>query len=293
MRRQFVIGAIAVAAILVIYLSTFVVSKKEYAIVTQFGKPVLIVKEPGLYMKLPGFLQVVNRFDNRLDVFKPQVIQLLLGDKNPIIVTCYIAWQIDDPLIFFQSLSNSDNARQKLGDMLISQLGNILGDYTLDNIINIDTTKVKLREIEETILKNTNERVLENYGIRIHQVGIHRIVYPAIVSDAVYERMRSEREKEANKLRAEGRQEADKIRAETDKEVKEIIAAAYREAEIIKGEGDQNSIKIYADAYGKNPEFFQFLKSLEVYRDILKDKTTLVLSTDSELFRYLNPEKIQ
>ncbi len=293
MNWKAIIGMLVLVLLLGVYLATFVVTQKEYAIVTQFGKPVRIVTEPGLYVKLPGFLQRVNRFERRLDVFKTQIIQLLLGDKNPIIVTCYVAWQIDEPLVFFQSLSTMDNARQKLGDMLISQLGNILGDYTIDNIINIDTSRVKLEEIEKTILANTNERVRESYGVEVHQVGIHRLAYPAIVSDAVYERMRSEREKEANKLRAEGRQEADKIKAGTDREVKEIIAEAYREAEIVKGEGDQESTRIYAEAYGRNPEFFQFMKSLEVYREVLKDRSTLVLSTDSELFKYLNPEKLQ
>jgi membrane protease subunit HflC len=293
MNRKVILSALGAVLILGVYLTTFVVSQREYAIVTQFGKPVHIITQPGLYVKLPGFLQRVNRFDRRLDVFNTQIIQLLLGDKNPIIVTCYMAWKIDDPLVFFQSLSTVDNARQKLSDMLISQLGNILGDYTMDNIINVDTGKVKLADIEDTILANTNERVRENYGLEVHHVGIHRLSYPAIVSEAVYERMRSEREKEANKLRAEGRQEADKIKAETDREVKEILAEAYREAEIIKGEGDQQSTRIYAGAYGKNPEFFQFMKSLEVYREVLKDKSTLILSTDSELFKYLNPETLQ
>lgn len=293
MNRNVMVSAVIVVFLLFVYLMSFVVTQKEYAIVTQFGKPVRIITEPGLYLKLPGFFQRVNRFDRRLDVFKTQIIQLLLGDKNPIIVTCYVAWQIDDPLVFFQSLSTPDNARQKLGDMLVSQLGNILGDYTIDNIINVDTSMVKLDEIENTILANTNERIRENYGMVVHQVGIHRIAYPSIVSDAVYERMRSEREKEANKLRAEGRQEADKIKAETDRQVKEIIAEAYRESEIVKGEGDQESTRIYAEAYGRNPEFFQFMKSLEVYREVLKDRSTLVLSTDSELFKYLNPETLK
>jgi membrane protease subunit HflC len=293
MNRKAVAAVVLLVLGAVVYSTTCIVNESEYAIITQFGKPVRIIKDPGLYAKMPGFLQTVNRFDRRLDVFKTQLIQLLLGDKNPIIVTCYVAWRIENPLVFFQSLSNFDNARQKLGDMLVSQLGSIFGDYNQDNVINVDPGMVKLREIEAAILENTNERVNRSYGIRVYQVGIRRLAYPAIVSDAVHERMKSEREKEADKLRAEGRQEADKIKAETDKQVKEILAAAYREAQITKGEGDRRSIKIYADAYGKNPDFFQFQKSLEVYRDILKDSSTLVLSTDSELFKYLNPDQIR
>lgn len=277
-----------IAIILIIYLSAFKVNENECVIITQFGKPVRTINEAGLYFKLPGFLQNINRFDKRINVFKTQVIQLLLGDKNPIIITCYVCWKIHKPLTFFESLSNSENAIQKLGDMINSQLGNILGDYTIDNIINTEPEQVKLKEIEEKMLENANIKIKREYGIEVVKVGICRLEYPTIVSDAVYERMKSERAKEANKYRAEGKEEAEKIKAETDKMVSEILAEAYKQSQIIKGEGDKESIRIYADAYNKNVEFFEFIKSLEAYKEILKDKSTLILSTDSDLFKYLN-----
>jgi len=270
-------------------LSTFTVSERDFAVLTQLGKPTRTLTEAGLYFKRPGFLETVNRIERRVQVFNTQPIQLLLGDQNPIVLTCYVCWQVQDPLLFFQSLVSVDVAGQKLGDMINSQLGSVLGDYALSNIINTDPQEVKLDEIETRIEKNTNERTLDKYGIRVDQVGIRRIAYPTIVADAVYNRMRSERQKEAMKYRAEGEEEAVKIRARADREVTEILAEAYKQAEILKGEGDRQAMKIYADAYGLDREFFEFLKSMEVYREALAERSTLVLSTESEIFRYLNP----
>jgi membrane protease subunit HflC len=276
--------------ILIIFISTtafYTIDEKEYAIVTQFGKPVRIIKEPGLYFKLPGFLQNINRFDKFVKNFTTQPIQLLLGDKNPVILTIYACWQVENPLTFFVSLATNQTAVQKLGDLLNSQLGSVLGDFTINDIINVQAEKVKLEEIENKIFENANKKVKENYGIKIVSLGIRRIVYPSIVARSVYARMRAEREKEAKKFRAEGKEEASKIRASTDKEVSELLANAYKQAEIIKGEGDKKAMEIYGNAYSKNPDFFEFSKSLETYSYILKDKTTLILSTDSDLFEFL------
>ncbi len=288
MKKVLIISlGILVAAAIVAY-SCYVVGEKEHVIVTQFGKPVRIVKEPGLYLKLPGFLQKVNRFEKRLEVFETQPIQLLLADANPIILDCYVAWKIKNPLTFFQSLGDQENARIKINDLVNSQLGNIMGDYELDSIINTKKDKVKLEKIERDLTASTNERIGKNYGVQVVEIGIKRMAYPSIVSDAVYERMKSERRKEADKLRAEGREEAAKIEAEANKEAKDIRAEAYKNAEIIKGEGDAGAMAVNAEAYGKDIEFFEFMKSLETYKNILENKSTLILSTDSELFKYLN-----
>ncbi len=272
-------------------VSTYAVSQGEYAVLTQFGKPSRTVDEAGLYFKRPGFLETVNRIERRTHVFSTQPIQLLLGDQNPIVLTCYVCWRVRDPLLFFQSVVTMDIAAQKLGDMVNSQLGNTLGDYLLVNIINTRPEDVKIAEIESKILETTNVKTQEKYGIEVVQVGIRRLAYPSIVAEAVYNRMRSEREKEARKYRAEGQEEATMIKARADREVKEILAESYKKAEIRKGEGDRQALKIYAEAYGKDPEFFEFMRSMEVYETILGENSTLVLSTDSELFRYLNHPK--
>lgn len=288
MRYIVIICGTIIVILGLLFMSTFAVSEREYVVMTKFGKPTRTISVSGLNFKLPGFLETANRIDRRAHVFTTQPIQLLLGDKNPIVLTCYVCWRVHNPLLFFQSLVNAEVATQKLGDMVNSQLGSVLGDFTLANIINTIPSEVKIPTIEERILKNTNVRAQEKYGIEVVQVGIRRIAYPTIVADAVYNRMRSEREKEAMKYRAEGRKEAAKIEAKADREVTEILAEAYKKAQILKGEGDQQSLKIYSDAYSRDKEFFEFTKSMEIYKDILSQKSTLILSTDSDLFRYLN-----
>jgi membrane protease subunit HflC len=273
------------------FLIMFTVSEKEYAIITRFGKPVRIIEHSGLQFKLPGFFETVNRIDRRINVFVTQPIQLLLGDKNPIILTCYVCWRVYNPALFFQSVTIVESAQQKLGDMINSQLGIVLGDYQLNQIINTDLQKGKLREIESRILKNANENVKSKYGLEILQLGIRRLNYPSIVAKAVFNRMQSEREKEAKKYRAEGTEEAAKIEAQTDKEVSEILAKAYQESETVKGKGDREAIRIYAEAYSQDPELFNFMKSIELYEELLQGKSTLVISTDTDLFKYLTSPK--
>lgn len=273
-----------------IWTCTFTVSEKEFAIVTEFGKKVETYTEAGLKTKLP--YQTVIRIDRRNNVFKSQPIELLLKDKNPIVVVCFICWRVGDPDLFIKSLITFDNARLKLGDMLNSQLGAVLGDYNLENIINTDSTAVRLVEIEERIEKNLNTMAKENYGLEIVRSGIRRLEYPEIVENAVFGRMRAEREKEAKKYRAEGRQQASVIEAQTDRAVKEIMAEAYKTAQLTMGEGDREATRIFAEAYGKDSLFFEFLKSLELYRETLQDNTTLILSTDSPLFKYLHGENV-
>ncbi len=276
------------------YLSTFTVGEGEFAIVTEFGKPVQTVREAGLYLKKPGFLQTVILIDKRNNVFKSQPMELLLSDKNPIVLSCFVCWRVSDPEQYIRSLTTVKNTEIKLGDMANDQLGSILGEYTRDNIINTDPAMVKLAEIEERILDNLNRKTSEEYGIEVVRTGIRRLNYTAIVENSVFNRMRAERDKEARKYRAEGKQQATVIEAQADREVKEIMAEAYRESQVIMGEGDREATRILAEAYGKDSDFFDFLKSLELYRETLQENATLILTTDSPLFRHLNgvePEK--
>ena len=287
MKTKFLLLIIAVIAVGLAYYSLFTVNEKEFVVVTRFGKPVRTLDKAGLYCKRPGFLETVNRIEKRASVFKTQPIQLLLGDKNPLIITCYVCWKISDPLTFLQSLTSSDIVDQKIGDMVNSLLGSTLGDYTIENIINVKPELVKLEEIETRILSESEQKAIEKYGIRIIDVGIRRLAYPQIVAQSVYNRMKAERDKEAKKYLAEGKEEAAKIEAQTDKEVAQIIAEANKESEILKGQGDKEAMNIYAEAYGRDPEFFEFTKSLEACREVLKNKSTLILSTESEIFKYL------
>lgn len=293
MKAKLIFSTVAVIVLVLAYYSLFTVNEKEFVVVTQFGKPVKTLQQAGLYFKRPGFLETVNRIEKRAKVFKTQPIQLLLGDKNPLIITCYVCWKISDPLTFLQSLTSSDVVDQKIGDMVNSLLGSTLGNYTIENIISVRPELVKLEEIEARILEESEQKATEKYGIKIIDIGIRRLAYPQIVTQSVYNRMRAEREKEAKKYLAEGKEEAAKIEAQTDKEVAQIIAEANKEAEILKGQGDKEAMGIYAEAYSQDPAFFEFTKSLEACSEVLKKKSTLILSTESEIFKYLKyTEKI-
>ncbi len=293
MKRKIPVLIVLAVLVLLAGLSIYTVNEKEFAIITRFGDPVRTIDQAGPHRKLPGFLEKVNRLDKRIHVFKTRPLQLLLGDKNPIIMTCYVCWKISRPLAFFQSVTTLDNAQQKLGDMINARLGSVLGDYSLSQIINVDPEKVKLTAIEDRILEECNQQSGEKYGLEVVDVGIRRISYPAIVTEAVYNRMKAEREKEAKKYRAEGGEAAAMIEAEADKEVAKILSEAYKESEITRGEGDSEAIRIYGEAYSQGEDFYDFLGSLEAYKEIFGRKTTLILSTGSELFRYLVPRKME
>ncbi|HPJ71480.1 MAG TPA: protease modulator HflC [bacterium] len=290
MRKTLAVLIVIALAVWLVSLCIFTVSEREIVIITRFGRPIgQPVSEAGPHLKLPGFIDTVNRLDRRIQVFKTLPIQLLLGDKNPIIMTCYVTWRIASPLKFFQSVTTAETARQKLEDMINARLGSVLGDFTLSQIINVDPEKVELGEIERLILTEAGGQAAREYGLEIVDVGICRLSYPSIVTNAVYNRMKAEREKEAKKYRAEGLEEAAAIEADADKQAAEVRAQAYKEAEIVKGEGDAEAIRIYAEAYGRDPDFYRFLDTMETYKKILGKETTLILSTGSELFRYLAP----
>jgi membrane protease subunit HflC len=269
------------------YFSLFTVAENELVILTRFGRPARIIKDAGLQMKLPGFLENINRFNKRSDLFETQPTQLLLGDKKPIIISCYVLWKIYDPLLFFQAMGQAANAVLKLGDIVNSKLSIVLADYTIDNIINTDADNVLLDKIEEQITQTANQNSIQKYGIKIQRTGVQRLAYPSVVINSVYERMRSERIKEADKIKAEGYEAAEKISIEAAKQAQEIKAKAQKQALILKGEGDKQAMEIYTKAYREGGEFFNFLQSLETYSAILGKDTTLILSTDSELFKYL------
>ena len=285
--RRLIPPLIVVAMALVAWMSVFTVSEREVAIVSQFGRPVNIIEDAGLHFKAPLGIHQVIRIDRRLNVFETQVIQLMLKDRNPVIVTCFVTWRVTDPLLYYQSLGDATNAQLKLGDLINSEMGSVLGQYELLDVINTDAEDVKLDEIEQRLAKDTAAQAEQTFGIDLVRIGIRRLGYPPIVSKAVFDRMKAEREKEASRHRAEGKEKATSIEAETDREVSEILATAYKEAEAIKGEGDSEATRIYAEAYGQDQEFFLFLRSLEAYEKVLDENSTVVISTDADQFRYL------
>lgn len=272
---------------LLAYSSIYTVDETEWAIVTSFGKLDAVIKKPGLYVKKPGFLNSIYRLDKRLQQLNTQTIQLLLGDKKPIIVSCFAVWKIKDPVTYYQSLETKANAEQKLGDMINSQLGIVFSEYNIQQIINTDPDLVKIEEIESKIIYSANKSTIKKYGIEIDHIGVVRLAYPAVVMKSVYDRMEAEREMEAEKIRAEGREDAGKIIAEANKVSSEIKAKAEKEALILRGEAEKESLLIYAKAYSEDPQYFEFIRSLELYKEMINDESTLILSSDSKLLKHL------
>ena len=270
------------------FLIFYKVDEREHVIITQFGQPVKTITDPGLYYKWPDPVQTVNRFEKRLMLYKTRLIEYLTQDKKNIIVQCFVCWRIDNSLGFFQAVGNNISAAKKIDDIVCAQLGSILGNYEMASIISIEKDSVKIKEIEKAITENSNKKTIDSYGIKIKEIGICRLALPQDNVESVYKRMKSERESIANKYRAEGREKADIIRSEANKIQSDILSEAYKDAEIIKGEGDAAATKIYAEAFEKDSAFYKFIRTLESYKRIIDDKTTVVLSSKSDLFKYLN-----
>ena len=279
---------VLVAIVGLSFLIFYKVDERECVVVTQFGHPVKTITESGLYYKWPDPVQTVNRFEKRLVLYKTRLIEYLTEDKKNIIVQCFVCWRISEPLRFFQAVGNNISAEKKIDDIICAQLGSILGNYEMASIVSTEKDAVKIKEIEKDITKNSNKKTIDSYGIEIKEIGICRLALPQDNVESVYKRMKSERESIANKYRAEGREKADIIRSEADKIQSDILSEAYKDAEIIKGEGDASAIKIYAEAFEKDSAFYRFIRTLESYKRIIDEKTTVVLSSKSDLFKYLN-----
>ncbi len=267
------------------YFSFYTVDETEFVVVTQFGKPISTKNESGLYFKLP--YQSLNYFDKRIEISETPAVQFLLKENKPIIISTFIAWRIKKPLLYFQTIGKLNSPVSKLVDMLNSSLGNMIGLYTSEELINTDVSKLKITTLKSSLKEKNNKESLDKYGIEILDVGFARIAYPAIVTKAVYGRMKAERETEAKRLRAIGRERAQFIRVEADKNAKKLLSEANKKAIIIRGKAEAKVLKLYGENYSKSFEYFDFIKSLETYQKILSEKTTLILSNKSRLFKFL------
>ncbi len=276
---------IVAAALLALWLSVFTVSETEFAIVTQFGRPVRTITQAGLQAKLP--YQGVMRFDRRLRVYNPRPSEFLTKDKKNLVIENYVCWRIQDPERFLQTVGETTAAEMRLHDIVWSGLSAALGNYELETLVNAHPDRVKGDELMATLARHTDRRALEQYGIEVVDVRIKRLNLPEQNKQSVFARMRAERERIARQYRAEGEEQALRIRAEADRQKEEILSGAYRDAEKIKGDGDAQSTRIYGAAYSRDPQFYKMVRTLEAYKKILDDKTTAVLSSDSELLRLL------
>jgi membrane protease subunit HflC len=271
----------------IIPLICFVVDVQETAVVTQFGRPIKTLKEAGLYFKIP-LIQRVNKFDNRILIYYPPEAEYLTKDKKNILVSPFIVWRIDDPLKFWQSVNSRENAETRLAVNVSSALGTALGNNEFLSLISLNKDEVRFDDIIHTVFIQSFSIAKEQYGIEILRVAVSRLMYPEQNLESVYKRMTAERQRIAKKYRSEGEEQALKIRADADREADIIISEAKKQAEILTGEGEAKAARIYAEATRKDPEFYEFLRTLSAYRKILDDKTTVVFPGDSDLIKLLN-----
>ena len=278
--KKFSIGVIVLAALFV--LSTIImVDETEQIVILQFGKPIRTIKDPGLNWKFPAPFQTSNSFEKRLLEYDVPPEEILSKDKKSLIIDNYVRWRIVDPLLFLQTVKAIPTAKTRLDDIVYSELRQELGTHDMVEIITDNRALVM-----EKVTKASNEET-SKYGIEVIDVRIRRVDLPRENEASIYARMEAERKRQANKFRSEGEEEAQKIRAATDRDKTVLLADAYKKAQQIRGEGDAKALDIYASSYSKDPDFYEFTRTLETYEKVIDKKTTLVLPGDSKLFKGL------
>ncbi len=276
------IGAVAAAVLVLAMSSLFTVYQTHQALVLQLGNPKRVIKEPGLHFKLP-FIQNVVYIDRRVLDYDAPAQELILGDQKRLVVDAFARYRITDPLRFYQAAGTETILRGRLGPILEASLRKVLGEVALFTVLSADRAELMGR-----IQDQANEEA-KQFGIDIIDVRIKRADLPPENNQAIYRRMQTEREREAKELRAQGAELAQRIRARADRERRVLIAKAKKEAQIERGKGDAEAVRIFAEAFGKDMDFFAFYRSMQAYRNALSDdNTSFVLSPDGEFFRFFN-----
>lgn len=278
--KLFAIVATVVAAIL-LSMALFTVEQREQALILQFGEFKRQVTKPGLYTKIP-FLQEVERFDRRLLDFDAPAEEVIASDQKRLVVDAFARYSITDPLLYFQTVGDERLLRPRLAAIINSNIRRVLGQVPLQSAISDDRAGLM-----QQITDSTRTEAMA-FGIDVRDVRIKRADLPTANSEAIFRRMQTEREQEAAELRAQGNQESLTIRAEADRERVVILADAERDSQILRGEGEAESNRIFAESFGRDPGFFAFYRSMQAYQEALgSGGTTMVLSPDSDFFRYL------
>ncbi len=282
MNRTILTGAGIAAAVvaLLLWLSFYTVHQSTQALVFQFGEPIRTVQEPGLHMKLP-VVQQVERFERRVLDYDAEQLELILGDQKRLLVDSFTRYRITDPLQFRQRVTSEAEFRQRLVPIINSALRNVLGEVSLFTVLSEDRTALMGR------IRDEANRALQQFGVELVDVRIKRADLPPENSEAIFQRMRTEREREAKELRAQGAEIAQRIRARADRERRVLIADARRDADVLRGEGDAGAVRIFGEAFGQDPAFFDFYRSMQAYQKALDgESTSILLSPDNEFFRF-------
>jgi membrane protease subunit HflC len=256
-------------------------------LILQFGEPIRVIETPGIKFKVP-FLQDAIFFDKRIIDLSLAEQEVIASDQKRLIINAFVKYQITNPLKFYTTVNNVYGLSSKLSSILDSSLRQIIGGVTLSELLTENRVDV-MKKIRDVVSAES-----EIFGIKIVDVRIMRADLPKENSDAIFARMQTEREKEAREIRANGAEEADKIRAEADKQKTIILAEAKKKSDLTRGNGEAEAAKIYANSYGRDPEFADFYRSMNAYKEALhNDKTKMVISSDSEFFKYFGSAKNQ
>lgn len=273
------LGIAAVVLLVLGMSSTFIVHQTEQAIVLRFGNPVRVINEPGLKFRLP-LAETVERFDKRVLDSDPDAEEVIASDQKRLVVDAFARYRIVDPLRYYQTVSNERGLQARLERIINGTLRNVVGNVTLASVLSEERAAI-MTEIQKQV-----QNEAKTFGIDVIDVRIRRADLPQANSEAIYARMKSEREREAKEFRAQGAELAQRIRARADRERTVLLADAAKQAQILRGDGDGQQVEIWAKAAGQDPDFFMFYRSMEAYRQSLSGDTTLVLQPDSDFLRY-------
>jgi membrane protease subunit HflC len=299
------VGALVLVGLILGFSALYVVTEIDQVVITRFGAPVRAVDEPGLHLKTP-FVDRVHRFDRRWLEWDGDPNQIPTRDKKYIWVDTYGRWRIGDPLLFYQRLRDEPGAQSRLDDIIDGATRNAIASYDLIEVVRTSGRPFELTEEMKAIVDDQEdfqiefgreriaEEILEKaaavmpeYGIELVDVRFKRIDYIDTVREKVYDRMISERKRIAEQYRSEGQGQSAEIRGQMERELRRIRSEAFRTSQELEGEADAKATTIYADAYSRDPAFYAFVKTLETWEKTMDDGTRIVLSTDSELYRYL------
>ena len=265
--------------------SLFTMDERQQGLVLQFGEPKRVVQSSGLHFKLP-LIQNVVRYDVRILEYDLPIEEVIAVDKKRMLIDSFTRFKITDPLEFYKTVGTESSVRNRLNSNVISSLRRVVGRVTLEELLSEERSNI----MENIKVEVNNEA--SRFGIEVVDVRIRRADLPEANSQAIYERMISERVREAKEFRAKGSEIAQKIRAEADKERTVILAEATKKSEILRGEGESQSVNIYANAFQQDPEFYSFYRSMQAYGNVLgEDGTTMILSPDSEFLEFFNNSK--
>jgi membrane protease subunit HflC len=275
-----VIAVLAVIAAIVGYSTLFTVYQTRLALVVRLGQPVRVVTEPGLNFKIP-LIDSVIYVDKRILDLENAAQEVIASDQKRLVVDAFARYRINDALQFYQSVGSIEGANSRLSTLMNAALRRVLGEATLTHVVRDERAQLMARVREQL------NREAAGFGIAVVDVRIRRADLPAENSQAVYDRMKSERKREATEFRAQGSQRASEIRARADRDVTVIVAEAQSKGDTMRGEGEAERNRIFAEAFGKDPDFFAFYRSMQAYESGLRHTDTrMVLKPDSDFFRY-------